>query len=313
MRAFLVTGGAGFIGSHLVHALVQRGHRVRVLDDLSTGTRANLAAVADDVEVIEGDIRDPDMCARACEGVEVVYHEAAMPSVPQSVADPRRAHEVNVNGTFNVLMAARDAGARRVVFAASCAVYGDSGREREREDQPTQPMSPYASTKLIGEQYLQGFYTTYGLETVSLRYFNVFGSRQDPNSPYSAAIPAFVTMMLRGQAPTIFGDGEQTRDFVHISNIVRANLLAAEAEALHGEVVNIGCGRRVSINQVIAAINHGLGTSITPSYADPRAGDIRHSLANIDRAASVLGYTPELHFEAGLEQAIGWYRDNPRA
>lgn len=311
MTTYLVTGGAGFIGSHLVHRLVEQGHTVRVLDNFSSGKRANLAPVADDVHVIEGDLRSPEDCARACEGVEIIFHEAARPSVPLSVEDPRTSHDVNVTGTFNLLMAARDAEVRRVVYAASSSAYGEAVEPVKHEGLVPAPLSPYAVNKLTGEHYLRAFHETYGMETISLRYFNVFGARQDPKSQYAAAIPAFVTRLLRGVSPVVYGDGEQTRDFTYIENVIHGNLLAATADVpLKGDVINVACGEKVSVNQVIARINASLGTNVPTEHVAERVGDIKHSLASIERARALIGYTPKVTFDEGLALAIDWYRDH---
>jgi len=310
MGKYLVTGGAGFIGSHLVERLVGQGESVRVLDDFSSGKRENIAPFASGIELVEADVRCLDDCRRACEGVEVVFHEAAVPSVPKSVADPETSHQANVNGTFNVLLAARDAKCRRVVYAASSSAYGDLPDLPKHETARPDPLSPYAVAKLAGEHYLRAFFTCYGLETISLRYFNVFGPRQDPKSQYAAAIPAFVSAIMKDEPPTIFGDGEQTRDFTHIDNVVHANLLAARAPCTRGEVVNIACGEKISVNRIIEQINRLLGKNIKSRHVDPRAGDVRHSLAAIARAKEVLGYEPILQFEEGLRRAIEWYREN---
>ncbi|MBN1341484.1 MAG: SDR family oxidoreductase [Phycisphaerae bacterium] len=310
MTHVLVTGGAGFIGSHLTHALVARGDRVRVLDNFATGKRENLADVADKIELVEGDLRSPDDCRRACDGVEVVLHEGALPSVPKSVDDPVTTHQVNVDGTFNILVAARDAGVRRLVYAASSSAYGDTPTLPKTEDMAPSPKSPYAVHKLLGEYYCRTFYDCYGLQTLSLRYFNVFGPRQDPKSQYAAAIPAFVTAILRNEPPTVYGDGEQTRDFTHVDNVVHANLLAADAPETHGEVVNMACGERVSVNQIIGAINQALGKSVRPNYVDERAGDVKHSLADIELIGKIIGYKPKIMFEEGLALAIDWYKAN---
>jgi len=310
MAKYLVTGGAGFIGSHIVERLVKEGETVRVLDNFSSGKRANLAPFAAKVEIIEGDIRRPEDCAKACRGIDFVYHEAAVPSVPKSVADPRTSHEANIDGTFNLLMAARDAKCRRVIYAASSSAYGDLPDLPKRETACPAPLSPYAVNKLVGEHYLRTFYCCYGLETISLRYFNVFGPRQDPKSQYAAAIPAFVSSILKNEPPTIYGDGEQSRDFTFIDNVVQANWLAAKAPKTEGQVVNVACGERVTVNQIIAQINSLLGRSVKPNYVATRPGDVKHSLADITLAGKVLGYKPVVTFDEGLRRAIEWYKDN---
>lgn len=310
MAKYLVTGGAGFIGSHLVERLVRDGQPVRVLDDFSSGKRENLAPFGDKVELIEGDLRRTEDCQRACDGVQIIFHEAAVPSVPKSVDDPRCSHEANIDGTFNLLMAAKEGGCRRVIFAASSSAYGDQPDLPKRETAAPSPLSPYAVNKLVGEYYLSVFASCYGMETMALRYFNVFGPRQDPKSQYAAAIPAFVSCILKGESPTIFGDGEQTRDFTHVDNVVHANMLAAHAPKLNGEVVNIACAERVSVNHVIGQINKLLGKDVKPKYVAERAGDVKHSLADISLARKLLKFEPQLLFNEGLERAITWYREN---
>jgi UDP-glucose 4-epimerase len=310
MSTCLVTGGAGFIGSHIVRRLLELGCSVRVLDDLSTGKRENLAEVAGQIELVEGDIRDVAVVERCMKGVEVVFHLAARASVPRSVEQPRPAHEVNVTGTLNLLIAARDAGVRRFVYSASSAAYGDTPTLPKTVDMRPQPLSPYAVSKLAAEHYCACWSHVYGLPTVSLRYFNVFGPRQDPKGPYAAVIPAFVSRMLRGQRPVVFGDGEQSRDFCYIDNAVSANLLAADAAELHGEVVNIACGERTTLNQIVAALNELLGTDLAPEYQPPRPGDVRHSLADISDARRLLGYQPQVMFPEGLRRSIEWYKAN---
>ncbi len=311
MSTCLVTGGAGFIGSHIVRRLLRDGYGVRVLDDFSTGHRRNLAEVADDVEIIEGTICDPETAARATRGVAGVFHLAARASVPRSVEHPRESNAVNVDGTLNMLIAARDAGARRFVYSASSAAYGDTPTLPKVETMPPAPLSPYAVSKLAGEYYCTCFSGVYGLETVSLRYFNVFGPRQDPNSAYAAVIPAFVSHMVRDERPVVYGDGEQSRDFCYIDNVVHANMLALQAEKLAGEVVNIACGERTTLNEIVARINEMLGKQIEPVYDQPRPGDVRHSLADISAARRVLGYEPLVYFAEGLQRSIAWYRENP--
>ncbi len=310
MSKYLVTGGAGFIGSHIVERLVRDGQSVRVLDNFATGKRENLSPFMGKIELVEGDLRKPADCAKACAGVEIVFHEGALPSVPKSVADPVSTHDANINGTFNVLMAARDAHCRRVIFAASSSAYGDQPELPKRETAAPAPLSPYAVHKLLGEYYLSVFNKCYGLETVALRYFNVFGPRQDPKSQYAAAIPAFVTAILRNEPPTIYGDGEQTRDFTYIDNVVHANLLAANAPKLAGEVVNIACGERVSVNQIIGVINQLLGKNVPSKFVPERPGDVKHSLADITLAEKVLGFKPIVSFADGLKRALDWYKAN---
>ncbi len=310
MALYLVTGGAGFIGSHIVRRLIADGHRVRVLDNLSTGNMDKLADVIDRVEFVEGDLRQEADCQAACAGVEMVFHEAALPSVPRSVEDPQTFHDNNINGTFQLFLAAQEAGCRRIIYAASSSAYGDQPTQPKRETMLPAPLSPYAFNKLAGEYYARVFYESYGLETISLRYFNVFGPHQDPTSQYAAAISAFVSALLRGDQTIVYGDGEQTRDFTHIDNVVEANMLAAAAKNTQGQVINIACGQSVSINQVIATINNLLGTDLKPKYAPPRAGDVMHSLADITLAREVIGYEPHLMFEDGLARAIEWYKAN---
>jgi nucleoside-diphosphate-sugar epimerase len=309
-KLYLVTGGAGFIGSHIAESLVKRGERVRVLDNLMTGKRENLTHLVDKLEFIEADIRDANTTRQAMEGVSIVYHEAAIPSVPRSVADPQLSHDVNVNGTFNVLMAARDAGVKRVIFAASSSAYGDTEVLPKTETMLPNPLSPYAAAKLVGELYCQTFTRVYGLETVALRYFNVFGPRQDPTSPYSGVISKFVTALLNNEAPTIFGDGEQSRDFTYIANVVDANLRAAEAPEAVGQVMNLGIGQRITLNQLFEELQKIIGTNLKPNYSPTRAGDVRHSLADIARAENLLGYCPLVGLAEGLEYTVDWYREN---
>lgn len=311
MSVHLVTGGAGFIGSHLVRSLVADGLPVRVLDDFSTGQRRNLADVADRVEVTEGSICDAAAVRSAMRGVETVFHLAARSSVPRSVEQPRETNETNVNGTLNLLLAARDAGVRRFVYSSSSSAYGETPKLPKIETDAPAPISPYAVSKLAAEHYCTCFAKVYGLATVSLRYFNVFGPRQDPNSPYAAVIPAFLSRMVRGQRPVIFGDGEQSRDFCYIDNVVAANRLAARAEGLSGAAVNIACGERTTLNEIVGRINDLLGTRLEPEYREPRPGDVRHSLADIDAAKRVLGFRPQVMFGEGLRRTLEWYRQNP--
>lgn len=303
---YLVTGGAGFIGSHLTTTLIQRGEHVRVFDNFSTGRAANLAhitnsACAGQLEIIRGDIRDRAALHQALQGVEVVFHEAADASVPHSVADPETTLQINVVGTQEVLLAARNTGVRRVVFASSCAIYGDAPAQPKREDHAPAPLTPYAVHKLTGEHLCASFTRLYGLETVALRYFNVFGPRQDPKSEYAAVIPRFLTALRSGEAPTVYGDGEQTRDFIAVGDIVAANLLAASSGShTVGQVFNVGSGTRTSLNGILDAARTLLGADVSAHYTDPRPGDIRDSLADISRAHDMLGFTPSISLRAGL-------------
>lgn len=310
MPKYLVTGGAGFIGSHIVEHLVRTEQSARVIDNFLTGKRRNIEAFVSRAELIEGDLRDLDTARAACRDVEIVLHQAALPSVPKSVADPLASHTCNIDATLNLLIAAREAGVRRVVVAASSSAYGESPTLPKVETMRPDPLSPYAVQKLATELYARAFAACYGLETVGLRYFNVFGPRQDPTSQYAAAIPAFVTSILRGTPPTVYGDGEQTRDFTYIDNVVQANMLAAGAARVSGEAVNIACGERVTVNHVIALINQLLGTAVRPNYVPARRGDIKHSLADISAARDLIGYRPVVLFEEGLRRSIEWYRDN---
>ncbi len=310
---YLVTGGAGFIGSNLTRALLASGHRVRVLDNFLTGKRENLAGVAeahgDAFELIEGDLRDLDSARRAAAGVDYVLHQGALPSVPRSVADPVLTNEINVAGTVNLLLAARDAGARRVVFAASSSAYGDTPELPKRETMTPNPKSPYAAQKLAGEHYLRIFFEIYGLETVSLRYFNVFGPRQDPKSTYAAVIPRFITTVLRGESPTVYGDGLQTRDFTYIDNVIQANLAACAApKSACGKVVNIACGERVSLLDILELVYGMAGKRVSPKFEPGRAGDVRDSLADISLARDLIGYDPKVPFAEGLARTFDWFK-----
>jgi UDP-glucose 4-epimerase len=309
MALWLVTGGAGFIGSHLAHALLERGESVRVADDLSTGRLANLEVLGGRAEILQGDLADIGFAREAVAGAERVLHQAAIPSVPRSVADPLTSHRANVDATLSVLVAARESGVKRVVYAASSSAYGDTAELPKREDMTPKPLSPYALQKLVGEQYMQMFTSLYGLDTVCIRYFNVFGPRQDPSSPYSGVIALFVTRLLAGQPPLITGDGEQTRDFTYIDNVVDGVLRAAIAPAAVGHVVNVATGRQVSILQLADALQKNLGTNLTPTFAEPRAGDVRDSLADITLARRLLGYEPLVSFEEGLRRTVEWYRN----
>jgi len=310
-RTALVTGGAGFIGSHLVEGLLAEGARVRVVDDLSTGRRENLRALDGDLELLEGSIVDPGVCARACAGVTWVFHEAALPSVARSVADPDRTHAVCATGTLNLLRASAQAGVRRFVYAGSSSAYGDTPALPKREDMPSRPRSPYAVAKLTGEHYACVFPSLFGLETVVLRYFNVFGPRQSPSSPYSAVIPLFIEAALEGRAPTIDGDGEQTRDFTYVANVVEANLKACEApaDAVVGEVFNVGCGERISVNRLWRRIRELSGCRADATHGGPRPGDVRDSLADLTRIRERIGYAGAIGLDEGLERTVAWLRE----
>lgn len=308
-RAALVTGGAGFIGSHLVDRLVRDGWRVRVLDDFSTGRDANLEGALAAVQLVRGDLLDPPTLERAVAGVEVVFHQAAVPSVPRSVAEPLRTHEVNATGTLRVLEAARRAGVRRVVYAASSSAYGDTPELPKVETMPPRPRSPYALQKWAGEAYCALYAELYGLETVSLRYFNVFGPRQDPGSEYAAVVPRFATACLRGEPPVVYGDGEQTRDFTFVADAVQANVRAADAPAASGAVVNVAGGRRVSLNELLALLADVTGAQVRPRHEPPRPGDVRDSLADLGRARALLGYEPSVDLREGLRRTVESLRD----
>jgi nucleoside-diphosphate-sugar epimerase len=310
----LVTGGAGFIGSNLTEALLKKGHRVRVLDNFSTGKRENLVFEKEysALEIVDGDIRDFETCQKATKGVHYVFHQAALPSVPRSVEDPLTTHFVNADGTLNILLAARDAGVRRVIYASSSSIYGDTPTLPKMENMPPNPMSPYALQKYIGEQYGRLFFQLYGLETVSLRYFNIFGPKQDPTSIYSAVIPKFINALLRNEAPVIFGDGEQSRDFTFIDNVVHANLLAMSAERLQGEAINIACGKRTSLNQLLDILKATLGSQVSPVYKESRKGDVKHSLADINRGKHVIDYDPQVDIETGLKKTLDYFRKQER-
>src|SRR6185295_8122900 len=295
MSNYPVTGGAGFIGSHLAEELVRRGHRVRVADSLITGKRSNLDHIPG-IEFVEGDLADLEFPKRAADGCEYVLHQAAIPSVPRSVKDPITSNRANVDGTLNILVAAREAGAKRLVFAASSSAYGDTPTLPKHEGMATNPLSPYALQKVVGEQYLQMFTRLYGLETVSIRYFNVFGPRQDPSSPYSGVISVFATALLDNQPPKIYGDGEQTRDFTYVANVVDGVLRASEAPQASGEIINVATGGRISLNQLFYAMRDVVGGNLEPTYAEPRQGDVRDSQADIRKAKDLLGYTPSVSF-----------------
>jgi len=308
---YLVTGGAGFIGSNLAAALVNLGQNVRVVDDFSTGKREHLDPLLDNIDLIEGSLVEERICCRAVEDIDFVLHEAALPSVARSVEDPISTDAINVGATVRLLKAAKDARVRRVVYAASSSAYGDVDTPAKSEDLFPRPKSPYAVSKLAGEYYGQVFHAVYGLETIALRYFNVFGPNQDPTSPYSAVIPLFVTAALSGQTPTIFGDGHQSRDFTYVANAVHANLLACQApQRAVGQVFNVACGRSVDLLTLLAEIGRIVGTPIEPKFAPPRPGDVRHSLADLRKARELLGYEPIVFFKEGLERTIEWYRSH---
>jgi nucleoside-diphosphate-sugar epimerase len=305
---YLVTGGAGFIGSHMVEELLRRGESVRILDNLSTGREQNLAAVRHKIDFRQNDIRDLESIRPAFAGVDYVIHLAALASVVRSLENPVETTLVNLNGTLHVLLAARDAGVKRVVMAATAAAYGDDPALPRVETQNPQPLSPYALTKLAGEYYGKIFYQTFGLEVVSLRYFNIFGPRQDPQSPYTGVLSKFIVAYLRGATPTIFGDGEQSRDFTYVANVVDATLRACLAPAAPGKVINVGTGRSSTLNQSVALLNSIFGVQVTPKYAPPRMGDVRHSTADISLARATLGYEPPVSFQDGLRRTVEWLR-----
>ena len=307
MAHYLVTGGAGFIGSHLSEEIARRGHRVRVADSLITGKRSNLAHIPG-VELIEGDLADFKFATKVASGCDYVLHQAALPSVPRSVTDPISSNRANVDATLNILVAARDAGVKRLVFAGSSSCYGDTPTLPKHEQMPTKPLSPYALQKVVGEQYLQMFTRLYGLETVSIRYFNVFGPRQDPTSPYSGVISVFATALIENRPPKIYGDGEQTRDFTYVANVVDGVLRACEAPNANGEIINVATGGRISLNQLFYAMRDIVGGTLEPIYSESRQGDVRDSQADIRKAKALLGYEPTVSFEEGLARTIAWYR-----
>ena len=312
MAHFLVTGGAGFIGSHLAEELVRRGHRVRVADALTTGKRSNLDHLPA-IDFLECDLADLRLARQAVAGVDVVLHQAAIPSVPRSVADPLTSHRSNVDATLNLLVASRDAGVRRLVFAASSSAYGNTLTLPKHEEMATNPLSPYALQKVVGEQYLRMFTQLYGLETVSIRYFNVFGPRQDPSSAYSGVISVFATALLDGRAPTIYGDGEQTRDFTYVADVVDGVLRACDAPGASGEVINVATGGRISLNQLFETMRRLVGGHVSPIYAEARPGDVRDSQADITKARKLLGFEPTVSLEEGLRRTVDWYRDSRSA
>jgi UDP-N-acetylglucosamine/UDP-N-acetyl-alpha-D-glucosaminouronate 4-epimerase len=307
MAQYLVTGGAGFIGSHLSEELLRRGHRVRVADSLITGKRSNLDHIPQ-VEFVQGDLADLEFARAAVAGCEVVLHQAAIPSVPRSVKDPITSNRANVDATLNTLVAARDAGVRRLVFAGSSSVYGDTPTLPKHEDMPDNPLSPYALQKVVGEQYLKMFTKLYGFETVSIRYFNVFGPRQDPTSPYSGVISVFATALLENRPPNIYGDGEQTRDFTYVTNVVDGVLRAAAAKGASGHIINVATGGRISLNTLFKTMREVIGSKVEPVYLAPREGDVRDSQADITKARDLLAYQPIVSFEDGLRKTIEWYR-----
>ncbi|MGB9595639.1 MAG: SDR family oxidoreductase [Candidatus Poribacteria bacterium] len=308
MPKFLVTGGAGFIGSNIVRELVKRGEFVRVLDNFATGRPSNLEGIMDKIEFIQGDIRNLELVKEAVKRIDFVLHQAALPSVSRSVNDPISTNETNITGTLNVLIASKDAKVKRVIYASSSSVYGNTLILPKKEDMTPNPQSPYAITKYAGEQYCKVFHSIYGLETVILRYFNVFGPRQNPNSQYSAAIPLFIKAFLTETSPVIYGDGEQSRDFTFVENVVSANLLACCAEGVAGKVFNIACGRRVSINDLVFTIRSWLNSDMEPTYKEARKGDVQHSLADISKAQQFLKYEPKVNLEEGLKITIEWFK-----
>lgn len=313
MGTYLVTGGAGFIGSHLASRLVADGHTVRVLDNLSTGHAHNLAHLGDAVELLEGDLTNRGQVEEAVDGTDVVFHQAALASVPRSVEKPLDTHEACVTGTLNVLDAARRTGVRRVVYAASSSAYGNNPNMPKHEQQVPEVLSPYAAAKLAGELYCQAFASTYGLETVRIRYFNVFGPRQDPNSPYSAVIPLFVSALLDGRRPVIFGDGLQSRDFTFVDNVVHANILASQAEGVSGKVFNVACGSSLNLIDLLRSICEQLGKPYDPEFREARVGDVKHSWADISAAQRELGYEVQVSLEEGLRQTVAWYAEQAAA
>jgi len=307
---YLITGGAGFIGSNIVETLLQRGDEARVLDDFSTGRRENLAAFEEDIQIIEGDIRDYKTVEKAVDGVDYVLHQAALPSVPRSVEDPISSNAVNIDGTLNVLEAARQANVKKFVMASSSAVYGESKELPKHEGMVPLPLSPYAVSKLTDEHYCRVYWQLYGLPTVCLRYFNVFGPRQDPNSEYAAVVPKFITALQTGRRPTVYGDGEQSRDFTYVENAVNANFLAAENDAMSGEIYNCACGGQFTLNHLLDKLREIIGVDIKAVYEAPRRGDIRHSFAAIDKLRQC-GFEPTVDFDEGLKRAVSFFASNP--
>jgi len=309
MYKYLVTGGAGFIGSHIAEELLHRGHSVRIVDNFSTGKRENIAPFLGKIDLIEGDIKDFEVCQQAVKDMDFVLHQAALTSVPRSIEDPLLTNEVNITGALNLLLASRDAGVRRFVLASSAAVYGDNPGLPKKENMEGLPLSPYAASKRMGELYCQVFNRAFGLSTVSLRYFNIFGPRQDPSSQYASVIPNFIGKMLKEEKPVVFGDGEQSRDFLYVSNVVEANILASQAGDVSGEVFNIGSGERTSVNSLVVKLNEVLDKEIKPTYEEPRPGDIKHSYADISKARKMLKYEPSVSFSEGLGETVRWYKE----
>ncbi|MGD9345431.1 MAG: SDR family oxidoreductase [Candidatus Aminicenantes bacterium] len=311
MDRYLVTGGAGFIGSHIAEELATKGLFVRILDNFLTGKEENIASFLDAVELVRGDIRNLEICREAVRDVDYVLHQAALPSVPRSVEDPLLTNAINIEGTLNILLASKDASVKKVVFASSSSVYGDDGHLPKKEGLEGNPLSPYALTKLAGEKYCQVFSNIYNLPTVCLRYFNVFGPRQDPFSQYAAVIPNFITRLLRNEAPIIYGDGEQSRDFTYVANVVKANLQAAQAHDVSGQILNMGNGIQTSVNDLAKALMERVGKSIEPVHEEERPGDVRHSFADISKAQALLDYAPHVSLEDGLLKTIEWFRNRP--
>ena len=312
MASYLVTGGAGFIGSHLTEELIRRGHAVRVVDSLITGKRGNLAHVPN-VEFVHGDLADADIASRVVAGIDFVLHQAAIPSVPRSVQDPVTSNRANITASLNILVAARDAGVKRLVYAGSSSAYGNTPALPKREDMVPSPLSPYALQKLVAEQYCQMFTRLYGFETATIRYFNVFGPRQDPGSPYSGVISLFATALLEGREPIIYGDGEQTRDFTYVANIVDGVLRACEAPKAAGEVINVATGGRISLNELLRVMNAIVGSNVRAVYKDARPGDVKDSQADISKASALLGYVPTVSLEDGLRRTLEWCRTDQSA
>ena len=306
MSKYLVTGGAGFIASHIVEEVLRRGETVRVLDNFSTGNRENLKPFLSDIELIEGDIRNLAVVEKAAEGMDYIFHQAALPSVPRSINDPKTTNDVNISGTLNILIAAKNQGIKKVVYASSSSIYGNSQILPKKEDMPPNPLSPYAVSKLAGENYCRVFSNIYGLNVIVLRYFNVFGPKQDPTSQYSAVIPKFITMIFKGEQPTIYGDGTQSRDFTYVANVVHANLLCCNVDIPSG-IFNVACGKRITVIDLVTEINRILGTNIKPTFAEPRRGEVKHSQADITKARELLCYEPVVSFQEGLRRTVEYF------